>query len=288
MRPQNIAATACLLAGITAACTPRSALPPLPAPETPELPSATEPITRYLHFSPNIYRYHFEQTAQVNARGSTDTLPSTITTRAVILVTVAAEPDSSIGVSISFDSISMTTQGSIPSRGFSQVASLDSVLHARFSATGIVVEPRLPDSLCAYVQFLSTARDLLLPGLAVQIESPATKVYTDTVVQTACRGGTNIELNTIRELRDLRREPIEFALHQRTEIHGLGQLRRDSITISGSISTSGAAVFATNNRLPTLVQTQSEGTITVQLGSLTTKFNQISRQEIRLEKSGSP
>lgn len=278
------------LAGITAACRPTTTPSPSPPPEKPQVLGPKELTTQYLRFSPNDYRYHFEQSARIIVDGSADTTPNTITTRAQILVTVVTDLNSDVQVSVSFDSISISTQGSIPARGFTQATSLDSVLQARFPVDGTrtTVETRLADSLCAYSQFITTARELLLPELAMQIESPGTKVYTDSVSQKACRGGVIIELTTIRELRDLSHEPPEFTLQQRTEIAGSGQLRRDSMTVSGSILTRGVATFATANRLPSLVQTESEGTITVRLGSLTTAFRQVSHQQIRLIGLGKP
>jgi len=284
MRPRIAVLTLICLASIIVACRPRTTPSPSIPPEEPQVTEPKEPITRRLQFSPSIYRYHFEQATQITANGSTDTTPSTITTRAQIIVTVAAEPNSDVQVSISFDSISISTQGSIPSRGFRQVTSLDSVLQARFSAagTGTVVETHLADSLCAYSQFITAARELLLPELPMQIENSETRVYTDSMTQRACRGGVIVELTTVRESRDLSREPPEFMLHQRTEIAGSGQMRRDSMTVSGSILTHGAATFTATNRLPSLVETQSEGTITVQLGNLTTAFRQTSHQQMQL------
>jgi hypothetical protein len=290
MRSKTLGITAICVAGITAACRPTTTPSPSPPPEKPQVLGPKELTTQYLRFSPNIYRYHFEQAARITVSGSVDTTPSTITTRAQILVTVAAEPNLDVQVSISFDSITISTQGSIPSPGFTQVTSLDSVLQARFpvAGTSTTVETRLADSLCAYSQFITAARELLLPELPVQIESPGTKVYTDSVSQKACRGGIIVDLTTIRQLRDLSREPPEFTLQQRTEIAGSGQLRRDSMTVSGSILTRGVARFATANRLPSFIQTESEGAITVRLGSLTTAFRQVSHQQIRLIGIGNP
>lgn len=288
MHSKSFATTAICLAGVVAACTPATIPPPSPTPEKPQAVGPDQPAIRSLYFSPNVYRYRYEEAARITADGSGDTVPNTITTNARILVTVATGADSTIAVSISFDSISITTQGSIPSRGFSQVTSLDSVLLGNFSRASTTVEARLADSLCAYSQFITVARELLLPELLVQIESPGRKVYIDSVTQNACRGGITVKLATIRELRDLSRDPPEFTIQQQTEISGTGQLRRDSIAVSGSISTRGAATFATANRLPSLVRTESEGTITVRLGNLTTVFRQTSHQEIRLDGLGTP
>ena len=288
MRLMTLATHAICLAGIATACTPATIPSPSPAPDKPQVSGPTQPATRYLHFSPNIYQYQFQQAAQITADGSPDTVPSTITTRARILVTVATRANSDVEVSISFDSISMNTEGLVPSRGFSQVTSLDSVLQGVFSTSATRVEPRLGDSLCAYSQFITAARELLLPELLRQVEIPGREVYVDSITQKACRSGIAIELTTVRELRDLSRNPPEFAIQQRTNVAGSGQPQRDSITVSGSILTRGVAIFGNTNRLPSLVQTESEGTITVQLGSITTVFRQTSRQEIRLSGITAP
>src|SRR5687768_16412308 len=118
MRPRTPVLTLICLASIIAACRARTTPSPSIPPEKPQVTEPREPITQRLQFSPNIYRYDFEQATQLTATGSADTTPSTITTRAQIVVTVAAEPNSDVQVSISFDSISISTQGSIPSRGF--------------------------------------------------------------------------------------------------------------------------------------------------------------------------
>lgn len=290
MRSRTLRITAICVASITAACRPATRPSPSALPEQHEAFEPKDIKTRQLQFSSSIYRYHLEQATQIIASESADTIPSTITTRARILVSVAVEPNSDVEVSISFDSISISTDGSIPSPGLKQVASLDSILLARFSVTeiGTTVETRLADSLCAYSQFIVAAQEVLLPELALRIETPGTRVHVDTGTHKACRGGITLELITVRELRDLSREPPEFMLQQQTQIGGSGQLRRDSMTISGSILTRGTATFATANRLPSLIQTTSEGTINVQLGTLTTTFRQISQQQIRLVGIGNP
>jgi hypothetical protein len=283
MRRHNIVLTLSFLAVITLACTARKTPPRPPAPISPEVRVPGQSVPTYLRFSANVYRYRFQQRAHITAEASPDTVPSTIVTQALILVAVTADADSSIRVSVSFDSISISTQGSIPSRGLSQVTRLDSVLQVQFSNANTRIQMHSPDSLCAYGQFVSAARDLLLPELAIQVISPGDSVYTDTIVENSCRAGTSIEMITTQQLQDLGHEPPEFSLQQQAEIRGVGLLRRDSIAISGSIATFGTATFATANRLPSLVQTNSKGMITVRLGTITTVFSQISQQEIRLE-----
>ncbi len=270
--------------GLATSCTPASRVPPTPGPATPEIPSINEaPGSVSYQFAPNTYRYRFQQTADIHGNGPTDTTPSRILTQGLFRVRVAAESDSSVTITISADSISITSQGSIPGRGLQQISTLDSVVTAKFSPSGVVMGAELPDSLCAYQQFTAMARELLLPELGLQTQSPTRQVYRDTVTQHACRAGTRIELVTVRQLRDRGRNPAEFSLEQETEIRGAGMLRRDSITVSGSVATRGTVSFSIGNRLPSLIQTHSEGRITVNLGSTTTLFHQRSTQEIRLE-----
>ncbi len=273
---------------ITVSCTPRVSVPPPVGPITPPIPSAEQSGVISHRFIPNTYRYRFQQTADIRGNGPADTIPSRITTRGIFVVHVTSELDSLISVAISADSISITSEGSIPGRGLQQISALDSVIAARFSQGEVVVESRLPDSLCAYSHVTSMARELLLPELGIQADSPTKRVYRDTVTQDVCRAGTNIQLITVRDLRDRGRNPVEFTLEQQSRLQGAGLLRRDSITVAGSINTQGSAFFTAGNRLPFLIQSQSEGRITVRLGTTTTLFHQESIQELRLEPGGLP
>ena len=287
MRPQEIAVTASLLA-TAIGCASSVGSPPVVVPSNPQTPVSAETMVRLHSFSPSLYRYRFEQTADIRAQNSTDTVPGSITSRAVFLITVHEESDSSIQVVVTVDSISIMPQGSILPRAVGENLRLDSVLTVKFSATGVVTRNQLPDSLCMYGQFVSAAREVVLPELPPQLHSPAGEVYTDTAVDRTCRAGAEIELTTTRELRDLRRHPTELAIRQLTQMQGAGLLRRDSIRVSGSVTSHGTISFATANRLPSLIQTQSTGTIAIQLGSLATVFQQTSAQTIRLEGIESP
>ena len=283
MRLEEIAVTAGLV-GFVVGCASTTPAPPVSPPGTPQIPTPAEATTRLHSFAPSLYRYRFEQTADIRAQGSAeDTIPGNVITRATVLVTVRAESDSIFEVTVTIDSISITTQGSILPQRSQEPLRLDSVLSAKFSRTGVVTERRLADSLCMYSQFVTTARELILPELPVQLYSPVSQVYTDTIVDRACRAGTEIELTITRELRDLRREPTELALRQQTRLQGAGVLRRDSLKVSGSITSHGTASFATANRLPSYIQTQSAGMITVQLGNTATVFHQTTVQTIRLD-----
>ena len=270
-----------ILLTVSAACAPASR-PPIAVPEpspgiTPE-PSSTA----RLRFSPGTYRYRLIQTAEVKGSGVADTLPSQITTQALITAAVSSESDSSFVVIVSFDSISITTQGSIPPRGMGQPVSLDSLARGVFSRAGASTELQLPDSLCAYGQLGAISRQLLLPELPLETEVPLRGRLTDSTTQRSCRAGIVIQTTTVRELKNAGQAIGELTIEQESQIQGAGTVRMDSITVSGSVSTRGKASFSALNRLPTLIQSKSQGTITVQLGTTLTNFRQQTSQEIRL------
>ncbi len=283
MRRQLPAVVAVMVGIITGACAP-TAIPPISSP----LPTIADTVTGDpstsgdLRLIPGVYRYQFTQSAQITGDRAADTLPGKIATRALIHAVVTTEPDSAFAITVSFDSITTSTEGSIPPRGMGQPLSLDSVLKGTFSRLGNTSVVRLPDSLCAYSQFVRIAQELLLLELTHDISVPMKRSFTDTTTQRGCRAGMSIELTTIRELKNLGRSAGEIEIQQRTTVHGTGVLRRDSLAVSGSITSRGKASFTALNRLPSIVQTQSDGTITVQLGSTTTLFRQQSTQEIRL------
>ena len=279
-RTTTLLASAVALAG---GCTPRVSPLPVPDPTLPPSPISSTPGVLTYRFSPDTYRYRFQQTADIRSDGPGDTIPSTITTRGIFLVRVTTEVDSSISILVSVDSISIASQGSVPARGLQQVLALDTVMVARFSRSSAITTSRLADSLCAYGHFATTARELLLPELGIELTTPTQEIYKDTVTQHSCRAGVALALATTRQVRDLNRSPTEFTVEQHTEIRGAGMLRRDSIIVTGSVTTRGAVQFGTGSRLLSLSRTRSEGTITVRLGSTITTFRQTSTQELKLE-----
>jgi hypothetical protein len=283
MRQQHFAVFATIVGTAIGACGPGTA-PPIssPIPVTPGTPTSDPSTLRFLLLVPGTYHYQLTQTAEIEGDGTTDTIPSTTVTRAIVQAVVTSQPDSIFTVIVSFDSITITAQGSIPTRGVAQQTSLDSVAQGIFSRAGNSFEVRLPDSLCSYSQFTSIARELLLPELDLASSNSGRRVYTDTTSYRTCRAGTSIDITVIRELRETGRDPSEMEIQQHAELHGTGLLRRDSITISGSVTTRGKASFTGTNRLPALVQTRSDGTIMVRLGSVQTQFRQRSTQELRL------
>ena len=267
-----------------AACTSGPSIPaPAPVPAPVETLQTLPTLISRLHFSADSYRYRFTQTAEVRVLDSIEASQSAVTTRALFLVEISPKADSSFSIHISVDSVSIATAGAIPHSVLGRPLQLGTVLHLIVSPTGMIIESQLPDSLCPFGQFLGTARELVLPELPLGVETPLRRTYADTSIQHACRAGADIRIVTTRQLQDLRKVPLELDIQQRAELQGAGLLRRDSITVSGSVATRGTALFSVPNRLPTTVQTRSEGTITVTVGQVKTVFQQLSQQTLQLE-----
>ena len=262
-------------------CTSGSGPPIIPGPSTPAETTARPASTTHLRFSPGKYLYRYTQTAEIRGSGPTDTLPSQIRTEALIHAVVMAQADSSITVTISFDSILISTEGLIPTQGIIRVNSLDSIVRSTFSRMGAATEVQLADSLCMYGQFASVGRELLLPELSLELETATKKSFTESTAHRSCRAGISIEVATTRDLKTVGRNVGEVTIEERSKIQGAGTLRRDSITVDGTSSTRGRASFTLSNRLPTLIQSETEGQITVTLGTTVTEFRQRSTQEIR-------
>lgn len=278
-------AAVCLLAGACARPSQSvpTATPPLPAGV---LDTGAPATSRYLTLEPGQFQYRLVQSAQIQ----TDTSPvaSSVVTRARLLVDVSTQTDSSYQLVVSIDSVQITPSGSIPPRLIPELVSLGAILRASIGPTGGVTEASLPDSLCAYSQFISAARDLVLPQLPLRVTTPLNNIKADTTTTVACRAGTRVNMVTVRELKELSTEPRELGLSGRTELAGTGALQRDSVTVTGTISTRGKASFLGAARLPSTVQTESEALITVRLGASTTLFRQNSALEIRQEEVRSP
>ena len=146
----------------------------------------------------------------------------------------------------------------------------------------------LADSLCAYSELVTVAQDLLLPRIPNEIIVPINVLYSDTLTVRGCRAGALIETVTVRKLSNLEGMPVELTLQQQTTVHGSGSIRRDSLTIAGSVSTLGTVVFREGNRLPSHVTTRSDGLVTVQLGSKQSVFRQASTRELRRNPVAAP
>jgi hypothetical protein len=284
---RQISAVAAGALSVIGGCTSRVPSPPAPPiPSTTALPDPS--ITTHLRFSPGIYRYRLTQTAQIQADGLPDTLPSTSITGALFLVQVTSSDASTFELTVSVDSINIATQGSIPPRSATPVRTLDSILHITITPSQTITQVYLPDSLCVYGHLISIAREILVPELPLLTESPSKNPYLDTATFTSCRAGVIVETLTTRQLRDSGRDPPEFHIQQTAEFRGTGFLRRDSITVSGSTSTEGTLSFQQGNRLPSVLESKSHGRITVRLGISTTVFQQTSSQKIHLETANPP
>ena len=267
------------------ACTPRAASgPSRPMPEPQEQVGPIPVTSKRLSLSPGSYRYRLNQTAEITARDSSQTAtPNTVITTALFYVFVAQQSDSSYSATVSIDSLRIAAQGLIPQLSSAQAGRLDSILHMDLSPTLVTSQRELPDSLCAYGYLISTARLIILPqlGLGPDISSP--RAYADTAREASCRAGAHVESVVATRLYRAGSQTLELTLEQSTSLHGGGLLRQDSVTVSGLVSVRGTASFSAEDRLPLLILTNSEGTITIQLGLTRTEFKQITKQEIRRE-----
>jgi hypothetical protein len=255
----------------------------MPVPDT-----GTSLSTNRLSLQAGRFQYYVVQNTTIQTEAVTDTTSGGVITTARLVADVSSYNDSIYTVTISIDSLQMTSQGAIPHRGIGQVSSLGTVLQASIGARYLIVEATLADSLCAYSQFVTAARDLLLPALPPQVSIPLPEIRADTIVTVACRAGSRIQMTTLRELASLGADPLELALQGKSELAGVGMVRDDSVTISGTLTTRGKVSFTRGSRLPSLVQTESDGSITVRLRDSTTVFRQRSTQEIRQENFPSP
>jgi hypothetical protein len=243
---------------------------------------------RDLTFSAGSFQYRLRQNTKVHAEGLADTTPSSITTTALLSVDVISLGDSAYDVTVSIDSLQMSTEGLIPSRSVTAISFLDPVLQAFFRGNKTTIETYLPDSLCAYSQFVTAARQVLLPLLPTRIKTPLSQVWVDTVSLVSCRAGSRIEMLVVQQISDLRREPREFALDERAELKGAGMLSINAVTVSGSIRTHGSISFTGGSRLPSLLRTESEGSITAQVGDSTMVFQQTTTQYIEQQETRLP
>lgn len=283
MYQRHLAISTVLLGlGITGCGSGRLPSPPLPIPGPVETINPRPPRDRRLTASPGTYRYRLTQTAEIRAQGISDTMPpSTVTMEALFYVDISQESDSTVHATVSVDSIRITPQGSIPQSPVLPVTRIDSILQITFPPAPVTSGNPIPDSLCAYGSLTGVARLILLPELTLDSELPTRRTYSDTSREVSCRAGTRVEVLTTRRLKNLGINPTEFTIEQATELQGMGVLRRDSVLVTGSTTTRGTATFMEGSRLPSTVLTSSEGTITVQLGSVRTVFRQLARQEIR-------
>jgi hypothetical protein len=270
------------------ACTPPGPrLPPVtPLPPTAVPDTGARTISTDLILLPGRFGYSLTQRSRVHRPGTSDTLSAAIRTTARLLIDVTATNDSTYVIGASIDSLQMTTEGSVPSRIGAHPSSLGLVLRALLGPEGGRVESSLPDSLCAYGQLVTLAREVLLPQLPTRTLAQLSGIKTDSALVTVCRAGTRIAMLVTRQISNPGVGLSQVNLQGTAELKGSGILGRDSVVISGSITTWGTAFLTGGSRLPSIVQTESDGLITVRVGDSTSIFRQISSQ--RLEQTIAP
>jgi hypothetical protein len=287
MNKGSVKSALCILLAVTACTRARPGdTTTLPAPATPSDTGVIAP-SPLMTLVPGLSRYDLEQQAVVRAEGYEDSLPHTITTRALLLVEVLMHNDSSYEVRVSVDSLNQIAEGfARPSP--MHPTTLGPVLRVSFSFGGHSAEAQLADSLCAYSQFVTVARHLVLPRLPVRLMTQPGRMPPDTMLVTSCRAGVPIRIESTQEVRNLGGSPLQMSIEERATVHGSGIIQRDSVTIDGSLRAQGTASFTGGSRLPSLVQTQSEGSIRIELGDSTVTFKQSLTQQLRQRNIESP
>jgi hypothetical protein len=257
-----------------------------PIPPGPADTGATAPLP-VMSLVPGLSRYDLEQQAIVRVEGHEDSLPHTITTKALLLVEVLMHNDSSYDVTVSVDSLNQIAEGfgrSSPAHP----TTLGSVLRVSFSPGGNSAQAQLPDSLCAYSQFVTVARHLVLPRIPAQLMTEPDKMPPDTMHIAGCRAGIHISVESTQEVRNLSGSPLQVSIEERATVKGSGMMQQDSVMIEGSLRAQGTASFTVGSRLPSLVQSQSEGAIKVELADSTVTFRQRITQHLRQRIVNSP
>jgi hypothetical protein len=257
-----------------------------PLPPTVVADTGARTISTDLTRLPGRFEYSLTQTSRVHRPATSDTLSAAIRTTARLLIDVTPINDSTYAIGASIDSLQMATEGSAPSRIGVHPSSLGLVLRASLGPEGGRVESSLPDSLCAYGQLVTLAREVLLPQLPTRMPAQLSGINTDTALTTVCRAGTRIEMLVTRQISNPGAGLSQVNLQGTAELKGSGILGRDSVAISGSIITRGTAFLTGGSRLPSIVQTESDGLITVRVGDSTSVFRQTSSQ--RLEQTTAP
>lgn len=227
-------------------------------------------------------RYSLRQTSSVrNLKAQDSATSGNLTTTAILYFVIdSADGNGRLSFTITADSLQITTEGSIPSHRLVP-RRIGPVLQGSVANGRIIAITALPDSLCAYSHLLTAAFHLLLPRLPAEVSLPLPNPVPDTTTITSCRAGTRIQLQIHRQLHSSKQAALTLTLEETVELSGTGMLRRDSITVSGLITTTGEVIFQPDSRLPQLVQTQSDGRVTVRLADSTTVFEQHSTQQLQ-------
>lgn len=258
-------------------------IPTVESPAPLPLPTRTDSVAPavILRLSQQGARYSFRQTSTIQNLKAQDSVTSgNITTTAILdFVIDSVDSNGQLSFTVTADSLQIATEGSIPSPRAIPLT-IGPVLQGSTANGHIVAITALPDSLCAYSQLLNAAFQLVLPQLPIEVSLPLSKPVADTITTTSCRAGARLQLRAHRQLHRSAQSPLALTLKEQVELAGTGMLRRDSIVISGLITTTGEVVFQPGSRLPQLVQTHSNGTITIRLADSTTVFEQRSTQQL--------
>ena len=284
MRRHTLTFQVAALGTLLANCSPGvQAIPPTQGPIGIDVkPTADASTARYLRLSAGLYRYRLTENTHVQLQEAGDTAPGIVRSEALVSVhIVGSDTNSSFTVLVSIDSIRISREGPVPPPSMTPVTRLDSVLRVIFTPQGNVTEVLLTDSLCAYSEFVAIAQDLVLPKIPSEVNLPTNGSYSDTITVHGCRAGTTIKTVSVRTLKNSQRIPAELTLQERSIIQGSGLIRRDSLSITGSVSTAGTVIFPAGDRLPLHTNSKSDGLITVQLGSKQSVFRQTSTREVQ-------
>lgn len=258
-------------------------IPTVESPAPLPLPTRTDSVAPavILRLSQQGARYSFRQTSTIQNLKAQDSVTSgNITTTAILdFVIDSVDSNGQLSFTVTADSLQIATEGSIPSPRAIPLT-IGPVLRGSTANGHIVAITALPDSLCAYSQLLNAAFQLVLPQLPIEVSLPLSKPVADTITTTSCRAGARLQLRAHRQLHRSAQSALALTLKEQVELAGTGMLRRDSIVISGLITTTGEVVFQPGSRLPQLVQTHSNGTITIRLADSTTVFEQRSTQQL--------
>ena len=288
MRRHTLTFRVAALGALLANCSPGvQAIPPTQGPIATDVKSATDASTaRYLRLSVGLYRYRLTGNTHIQPQETGDTVPGIVRSEALVSVrVVGSNTDSSLTALVSVDSIRISREGPVVPPSTTPVVRLDSVLRVIFTPQGNTTEVLLTDSLCAYSEFVTIAQDLVLPKIPNEINLPTNGSYGDTLTIRGCRAGITIETVTVRKLRNSQRIPVELALQEQSIVQGSGLIRRDSLTVTGSVSTAGTVIFPAGDRLPLHVNSKSDGLITVRLGSKQNVFRQTSTLNLQRDSA---
>lgn len=273
-------ALALLTLGMTAlgACaSPAVRIPTTPVVPVPPIDTGGTTPLRELSFAAGRYHYRFIQATEIQAESENPSIPGSgrISTVALLVAEITQDSGSTYRVTVAVDSLQLIREGQVT--GVPIIPLTLGVILEAFVANGrIATATRLPDSLCAYSQFVTLARQLILPQMPNDMATPNSAA--DTMTLSTCRAGTRIGVVAIQELSQDRSQPYQINLHERIDLAGVGMLGKDSVAISGSMRTDGTAEFDQKLRLPSAVKTNSQGSITVRLGNSVATFRQESRQ----------